>query len=200
VPKLWTDTVETHREAVREAIIHAVHAQLHAHGLAGITMSGIAQTAGIGRATLYKYFPDVQSILDAAHDQHVGEHVAELRTLAHSAADVGDRLASVLAHYLNICTERARHGDADIASLLHRPEVVSRAYEQLLHLFTKLLTEAANAGVVRDDTPPVDLARFCLQSLASGDPQHAPADSPLLRLTRAGIAPRACLLIREARL
>ena len=188
MPKLWKDTVETHREAVREAILHAVHAQLHARGLAGITMSGIAQTAGIGRATLYKYFPDIQSILDAAHDQHVGEHIAELRALAHSNADVGDRLASVLAHYLNICTERARHGDADIASLLHRPEVVSGADEQLLGLFTNLLTEAAAAGVVRDDTPPEDLATFCLQSLASGDQQHAPVDSPRLRLTLAGIA------------
>lgn len=189
MPKLWTDTVETHREAVRAAILDAVHAQLHAHGLAGVTMSGIAQAAGIGRATLYKYFPDIQSILDAAHDQHVGTHVGGLRALAHSATDVGDRLASVLAHYLSICTERARHGDADIALLLHRPEVVSRADEQLLALFTNLLTEAADAGVVRDDVPPVDLARFCLQSLASGDPQDAPADSPRLRLTLAGIAP-----------
>ncbi len=189
MPRLWKDTVDTHRAAVREAILHAVHTQLHAHGLAGITMSGIAQQAGIGRATLYKYFPDVQSILDAAHEQHIGEHVAELRTLADSGGAVGDRLKSVFAHYLRICTERVRHGDADVVSLLHRPDVVSRADEQLLALFTNLLTEAVNGGVVRDDTPPQDLARFCLQSLAAGDPRNEPADSPLLRLTLAGLAP-----------
>jgi AcrR family transcriptional regulator len=190
VPKLWKDTVDTHRQAVRDAILHAVHSQLHAHGLAGITMAGIAQQAGIGRATLYKYFPDVQSILDAAHEQHISEHVATLRALADSGASARDRLESVLALYLGICTERLRHGDADVVSLLHRPDVISRADEQLLALFTSLLTEAVNAGGVRNDIPPQDLARFCLQSLAAGDPQHEPKDSPVLRLTLAGLTRR----------
>lgn len=189
MPKLWTETVDSHRHAVREAILHAVYSQLHAHGLAGITMSGIAQRAGIGRATLYKYFPDVQSILDAAHEQHIGEHVAELTALADSDAAAGDRLESVLALYLRICTERVRHGDADLVSLLHRPDVVSRADDQLLAVFTGLLTDAVDAGAVRDDVPVPDLARFSLQSLAAGDPEHHPDDSPLLRLTLAALSP-----------
>lgn len=188
MPKLWKDTVETHRQAVREAILHAVHDELRAHGLAGITMSGIAHRAGIGRATLYKYFPDVRSLLDVAHEQHISEHVAALRALAETATAAEDRLVSVLALYLRICTERVRHGDADVMSLLHRPDVVSHADEQLLALFTTMLTEAVHAGLVRDDTPPQDLARFCLQSLAAGDPRNEPEDSPLLRLTLAGLS------------
>lgn len=188
MPKLWKDTVASHREAVREAILGAVHTQLHAHGLAGVTMSGIAEQAGIGRATLYKYFPDVQAILDAAHEWHVGRHLAELRALAGSDDAVGSRLEAVLTCYLRIQSER-RAGDSEVVASLHRPGAVSSADEQLLAVLTTVLTEAADAGAVRTDTAPRDLARFCLQSLRGGDPGHEPADSPLLRLTLAGIAP-----------
>ena len=41
------------------------------HGLHAVTMSRIAEEAGIGRATLYKYFKDVEAILFAWHDRQV---------------------------------------------------------------------------------------------------------------------------------
>ena len=39
-----------------------------AHGLASVTMSRIAEETGIGRATLYKYFSDVEAILVVPSD------------------------------------------------------------------------------------------------------------------------------------
>lgn len=38
-------------------------------GLTSVTMSRIAKESGIGLATLYKYFPDVESILLAWHER-----------------------------------------------------------------------------------------------------------------------------------
>ena len=63
MPKLWSGTLETHRREVRTAVIAATAALVADHGLRGVTMSRIASEAGIGRATLYKYFPDVETIL-----------------------------------------------------------------------------------------------------------------------------------------
>jgi AcrR family transcriptional regulator len=37
-----------------------------------------AEASGIGRATLYKYFPDVESILRAWHERQVGAHLHQL--------------------------------------------------------------------------------------------------------------------------
>jgi Bacterial regulatory proteins, tetR family len=42
------------------------------------TMSQIAEETGIGRATLYKYFPDVEAILLAWHDRQIAAHIAYL--------------------------------------------------------------------------------------------------------------------------
>ncbi|UUL75658.1 TetR/AcrR family transcriptional regulator [Pseudarthrobacter sp. Fe7] len=78
MPKLWNETIETHRDAVRRAVLDAAARLVAGHGLAGVTMSAVAQNAGIGRATLYKYFPDVESILAAWHERQIESHLTEL--------------------------------------------------------------------------------------------------------------------------
>src|SRR3954447_15586969 len=63
VPKLWEQTVVEHRRAVGDAILDAASALAEQQGPRAMTMSQVAERAGIGRATLYKYFPDVDAIL-----------------------------------------------------------------------------------------------------------------------------------------
>jgi AcrR family transcriptional regulator len=49
-----------HRDApseVRDVIVETTAALVAEHGLRAVTMSQIAEDTGIGRATLYKYFP-----------------------------------------------------------------------------------------------------------------------------------------------
>src|SRR5580765_2136053 len=75
MPKLWNETIESHRHDVREAILHATMALVAEHGPLSVTMSQIAEKTGIGRATLYKYFPDIDAILTAWHERHVAEHL-----------------------------------------------------------------------------------------------------------------------------
>ncbi len=61
VPRLWSETIEDHRREVRAAILDATWALVTERGLTSVTMSQIAEETGIGRATLYKYFPDVET-------------------------------------------------------------------------------------------------------------------------------------------
>ncbi len=75
MPKLWTETIQTHRNQVRDAILDTTAALVAEQGLLQVTMSQIAEQAGIGRATLYKYFPDIESILLAWHDRQITAHL-----------------------------------------------------------------------------------------------------------------------------
>jgi len=72
---LWDDTIESHRRAVRDTTLDAAAALVAEHGLASVTMSEIAERTGIGRATLYRYFPDVEAILLAWHERQVSSHL-----------------------------------------------------------------------------------------------------------------------------
>ncbi len=71
MPKLWHATIEAHRREVRDAILETTARLVAEHGVRAVTMSQIAEETGIGRATLYKYFPDVDAILVAWHDRQV---------------------------------------------------------------------------------------------------------------------------------
>jgi AcrR family transcriptional regulator len=54
-------------------------------------MSHIAEKTAIGRATLYKYFPDVDAILLAWHQRHIEQQLSELTEIrdqhGHPSAD-----------------------------------------------------------------------------------------------------------------
>jgi AcrR family transcriptional regulator len=189
VPKLWTDTVEDHRRAVRDATIDATAKLVADGGLASVTMSRIAAAAGIGRATLYKYFPDLESVLIAWHERQVGRHLEQLTGLrAAHAEDPGQRLAAVLQAYALMSRDRP-HG-TDLSALLHRGESIGQAHAHLTSLIEGLLTDAAATGDVRDDMAPGELAAYCLHALAAAGtlPSEA-AVNRLVTVTLAGLRP-----------
>src|SRR5215216_4580511 len=147
MPKLWNETIQAHRREVRDAILETTWALVAEHGLLSVTMSQIAEKTGIGRATLYKYFPDVEAILLAWHERHVTGHLEYLAEVRDQAGDAGERLEAVLEAYALISHEH--HGielGTELAALLHRGEHVARAQQQLRDMIRDLLSEAAETG------------------------------------------------------
>jgi AcrR family transcriptional regulator len=187
VPRLWNETIEAHRREVREAILDTTAELVAENGLLSVTMSRIAEKTGIGRATLYKYFADVEAILIAWHERHVTSHLEHLAELRDQAGDARQRLEALLEVYALI--QHKRHA-TELAALLHRDEHVARAQQHLTNIIRDLLTEAAKCGDVRDDVAPKELASYCLHALAAASslPSEA-AVRRLVRVTLAGLRP-----------
>jgi AcrR family transcriptional regulator len=187
VPKLWNETIATHRSAVREATLDTTAALVAEHGLASVTMSQIAKETGIGRATLYKYFPDVDSILNAWHERQINAHLQQLAEIGDHAGTPRERLEAVLHAFAFI--SRGNH-DTDLAALLHRGEHVALAQHQLQAFIAELIADGAKAGELRDDIPPGELATYCLYALTSaGSLPSKAAVGRLVTVTLAGLRP-----------
>ena len=185
MPKLWAENVESHRNEVRKAILDATAKLVEERGPLAATMSEIAEKSGIGRATLYKYFADVEAILVAWHERHVHGHLAELAAIARRSGDAGERLEAVLEHYAFIVYERHR---SDVAAVLHRDEHVAHAQSQLNAFIHALLVEGARSGELRDDVAPDELTTFCLHALAgAGAMTSKAAVRRLVTVTLAGL-------------
>lgn len=188
MPKLWTETIDAHRAAVREATLDATAALVAEHGLASVTMTQIAKDTGIGRATLYKYFPDVETILVAWHERQVTEHLEQLARIRDQADTASKRLHAVLLAYALIAYQRH---DTELAALLHRGEHVVRAHQHLAAFIEALLEEGAAGGDVRDDIAPGELASYCLHALtAAGNLPSKTAVHRLVEVTLAGLRPQ----------
>ncbi|WP_433064355.1 TetR/AcrR family transcriptional regulator [Dactylosporangium sp. CS-033363] len=191
MPRLWNATIDEHRRTVHAAILDATAALAAEAGLAAVTMSQIATRAGIGRATLYKYFPDVEAILVAWHERQVGEHLARLTAAAGNETDPGARLRTVLVTYAEL--SGARHHGPELAVPLHRAEHLHRARHEVHALLVEAITAAAEAGQARTDVPAAELAAFALHALGAATdlPATRPARTRLVNLTLAALRPDA---------
>lgn len=188
MPKLWTETIDAHRREVRNAILDTTSALVTEHGLLSVTMSQIAETTGIGRATLYKYFPDVETVLRAWHEREIAGHIDQLAEVRDQAAEPRDRLQAVLVAYALMARDSRGHNDTELAALLHRHHHVVGAERQLRQMIRDLVAEGVETGDFRGDIAPDELAGYCLHALtaASGLPSKA-AVRRLVTVTLAGL-------------
>jgi AcrR family transcriptional regulator len=188
MPRLWSETIDAHRRAVRDATVEVTAALVAKHGLRSVTMSRIAEETGIGRATLYKYFPDVEAILLAWHERQISGHLAHLAAVRDQAGDPGEKLEAVLLAFALIALESRGHRDTELAALLHRDEHVSRAEHKLHKMIRDLLTEGARTGEIRGDISPDELASYCLHALtAAGSLPSKAAVRRLVAVTLDGL-------------
>jgi AcrR family transcriptional regulator len=192
MPKLWTDTIEEHRREVHGAILDTTAALAAERGLRSVTMSQIAEQVGIGRATLYKYFPDVDAILAAWHERQLTGHLTQLAQAAAQADGPYQRLEAVLETYALIQHEFREAHRSELATHLHQTPHVAHAQQQLHKLVRDLVAGAATAGQVRNDVAADELATFCLNALAAATslPSKA-AVRRLVQVTLAGLRPNA---------
>lgn len=188
MPKLWTDTLDEHRRQVHEAIIDATAGLVDEHGLLALNMSQIAHAAGIGRKTLYRYFPDVPSIIDAWHASQVNGHLDELRTVRDRASDPNRALEAVFTAHAAMTYEH--HGSPTLAAD-HGGASAALAQKAMHNLIVDTIAEAIEEGHVRADVPAGELAAYVMSALtaAAALPSKA-AVARLVALTLDALQPR----------
>ncbi|MFI7190008.1 TetR/AcrR family transcriptional regulator [Nocardia nova] len=186
MPKLWDDTIDAHRAQVRDAILDAAAELAFAQGLRAVTMAQIAERAGIGRATLYKYFPDVETILRTWHAQRIDAHIAELVRVRDGAGSPSARLESVLTAYAGIAHQTRGH-DRELVAFLHPDDRIMHAHKQLRELIRQLIVEGIDSGELRDDVDLDVLTAYCLNALAAAGEVDGAALSDLVAITLAAL-------------
>ncbi len=195
--KLWQETIEEHRRSVRKATLEAAAALVAERGLRAVTMSEIAEKTGIGRATLYKYFPDVETILAAWHHGQITDHLAHLIEVRDRAGAPLERLQAVLTAYAHIQRGRALHQHdqphgRELAVLLHSDAQVDDAQRELHRMVRDLIEDVATSGAIRDDIPPGEVAGYCIHALdAASQATSDKAVSRLVTLVLAAMRPES---------
>ena len=163
MPKLWSDTIVEHRSAVRDAILDATGRLVHRDGLTGLTMTALAEASGVGRATLYKYVPDVAAALTAWQEREIGRHLQRLRTIAQESPPES-RLSDVLLAYARL--RRHRHGDDD-DDALHGTIRLAPAESELTALVQEIIDDDTRAGTTRTDLSPQELAAYAVGAIGA---------------------------------
>jgi AcrR family transcriptional regulator len=186
MPRIWAATIEGHRRQVSDAVLEATAALVDEAGPMSVTMSAIAERAAIGRATLYKYFPDVESILAEWHRRAFADRLAHLEALADSPTVTLDSLVTfAVDQRRHLRHSRPVVGELAAAVAASMPDVV---VPSVVPAMRDVVARLVERGEVRDDIEPAVLAQWLVHSI------HAPdgiTDEAVGVLLATSLAPRS---------
>ncbi|HEX2104514.1 MAG TPA: helix-turn-helix domain-containing protein [Solirubrobacteraceae bacterium] len=148
------------QQRVATAILEAAATVLAAQGERG-SMTDVAEAAGVARATVYRYFPNRQSLLD---------ELAE-----HAIRSAGERLASARIEHVPVAdgvtrAVRALVDVGDLIVVLARERLRPAPGELERHVsgpLRRLLERGQEIGEIRGDIPSTWLADALVATVAS---------------------------------
>ena len=154
----WADVLDEHRAAQVSHILTVAFDLLRERGVAALTMSAVAERAGISRATLYHYFPDVDALLSAWVGREIGESITAMLAEATTIADPLERIehlvtAQALAFESQDHRLSAEHFETEAGSPAVRREVAAQL-APLRQFLTDTISEADQAGLLRTRVDP----------------------------------------------
>jgi AcrR family transcriptional regulator len=185
----------------REDLLRAAARRFVAAGIRRTTMEDIAREARAGKATLYRYFPNKDAVIDALLAREADRFVQQLDRAAGDQADAPARIEAAFLAGVGFFRDHPllARGRDDTPGLL-LPRIVANRGPLVvagLERFSRLIAEGIETGELRHVDPRAAaevLIRLILSYLAF-PPMHVRVDDPaqaraLARLLVAGAIPQ----------
>jgi AcrR family transcriptional regulator len=183
-------------EAAHSAILAAAIAMVREVGYDATTMDGIAERAGVGKATLYRRWPSKEPLIADAL-----EGIARSFPVPDSGS-TRDDLLTVLRGSLGMYRDPATRGllSGLVAAMARSPMIADAMRGGFLAARTQLMRTVLQRGVARgelradaDLAVAIDLLRgpLLMRGLLSGDPLDEPFVRAVLDVVMRGLAPDA---------
>ena len=142
----------------RAKVLAAASATFAEHG-PDASAEEIARRAGVGIGTLYRHFPDRQSLMVALYRDQL-EALNELGVTLLESPDPYGALRDWLGQQLVLNRTHQAVAASAIIAMLDDPEGRPITCEEMRAVGSRLLERAVAAGAVRDDVTLEDLARM----------------------------------------
>jgi AcrR family transcriptional regulator len=187
VPKKRIGPLRADAERNREQLL-VTALRLFTSSKKEVTLSAVAEKAGVGIGTLYRHFPTRDALVEAVYRhevQRLGEDAPRL--LARMPAQAA--LEEWLARYAALIV--AKRGLKDALQSIFEPGADAYAYSRdiLTAAATLLLNEAAKSGAIRGGVDPQDVLLAIAASTWSiaGDKNWKDRAGRVLRLVMDGL-------------
>ena len=169
----------------------AVATRVFAAADAEPSMRAIAREAGVGIATLYRHFPNRESLVDAIYRDQVVRLTAGARELLARLPP-----AAAMRHWMDLFGDwiATKNGMLDtLLAMIESGEIAhAQTRTELLAAITTILDAGRAAGELRADVTAEDIAASLIGIFTVAPrPQHEAKASRLLNLLMDGLQPPA---------
>jgi AcrR family transcriptional regulator len=154
---------------------------------AEVTLDAIAREAGVGIGTLYRHFPNRESLVVAAYHNELARLCdAAPELLREAPPDVATR--RWMDHFVAYMATKRDMADALRAVIASGGNPYAHSRERMLSAVTTLLAAGAEAGTVRSDVAPADvLMSLSGISVMAVDPEQREQAGRILDLLMDGL-------------
>jgi AcrR family transcriptional regulator len=192
-PTIWEDSLTGHKQRQRAHILRVAADLAAEQGAANVAMSTLARRAGIARATLYNYFPDVERVLAAVVADQAARFRADLDRRLATAPDPAERLHHYLLAVHQWAASRGRsHIDRGRKLSPQLSAVIHEPLAGLRELLASILAEGVARRTFATDIEPRLHAEFIFKLLTEPAAAGSDAGDQLIRFVERGLRePRA---------
>ncbi len=132
-----------------EAVMSATDTLLRAEGYRGLTMEGIAKAAGVGKPTLYRWWPNVPSIVMEVMKRQAEEEIAD--------SDAGSVRSDLIRFIGGTCKKLSGPSGEIMSSLMAEaqlnPEFAAVFREEFISARRERLIAILRRGAARGELP-----------------------------------------------
>jgi AcrR family transcriptional regulator len=153
--------------SAKERIITAAFELSATRGLSGVTMSAVAEQAGVARQTLYNHFPDVESIVVAAYQHHHAESLTRLRQMLATTSDPLDKLVQFVRYQTAVMAHSHRSSLLETGLSPAAQRLVHEQHREVTDLVEGILGDGVTTGAFRQDLDIVTTAPLILHLLGA---------------------------------
>lgn len=148
MPKITAPTIAAHRAQTRERIMEAVDELIRSQGIDRVSMTDVANAAGITRTALYNYFPDKPALLLAFTEQVNAAFVERYRRELPSGVSAARRLSAFLRLQLEGIVAHPHPPAAELGASLGPDayKALAAHVAPMQRLLTEILEDGTAAG------------------------------------------------------
>ncbi|SIO86697.1 TetR/AcrR family transcriptional regulator [Nocardiopsis sp. JB363] len=172
MPKITAPTIAAHRARTRESIMDAVDELIRSQGIDRVSMTDVANAAGITRTALYNYFPDKPALLLAFTEQVSAAFMERYKRELPSGVSAARRLSAFVRLQLEGIVAHPHPPAAELGASLG-PD----AYQALAaHVapMQRLLTEILEDGTASGEFDRLPCERVASLTLSMVGSQRLP--------------------------
>jgi AcrR family transcriptional regulator len=153
MPRIRAQTIAEHKQLTRRDILDAARANFLEFGYPDTALGDIALDAGIGRTTLYEYFPDKEAILIELVDEELPTLLDDILSTIPSGLSARHHLGELIIRHLEFIADDSHLGtmlmrDANMLSPSAQQEI-RRAHRVLERAIGDAYAAGATTGEFR---------------------------------------------------
>jgi AcrR family transcriptional regulator len=175
----WQQQLADARLGLRKVIRDAAIRLIADKGMPNVSMSAVAEAAGVSRQTLYNHFPDLEAIVLDAAGSEIGQASGIIGEVISRAPDAPAALDS----YVRGILATPSYQELALSGAGMSPDAEAQVLEMLepVHLHLRAILErGVTEGSFRADLGPADVSEIVFHMVGSGrrlihmgrDPDH----------------------------